>query len=49
LLTRAIEGAHVALSGVNVKARHWEKLRDVPLNERQRLVINRMLEASKGS
>ena len=43
-LTRAIEGAQAALSGVIGKARYWEKLRDVPLNERQRLVINRLLE-----
>ena len=43
-LTRAIEGAQAALAGVVEKARYWEKLRDVPLNERQRLVINRMLE-----
>jgi Fic family protein len=30
------------------QARYWEKLRDVPLNERQRLVINRMLEGFEG-
>jgi Fic family protein len=47
-LTRAIEGAQVALSGVIAKARYWESLRDVPLNERQRLVINRMLEGFEG-
>jgi len=47
-LTRAIEGAQAALSGVIAKARYWEKLRDVPLNERQRLVINRMLEGFEG-
>lgn len=47
-LTRAIEGAQTALSGVIDKARHWEKLRDVPLNERQRLVITRMLEGFEG-
>ena len=47
-LTRAIEGAHATLSGVIAKARSWEKLRDVPLNERQRLVINRMLEGFEG-
>lgn len=47
-LTRAIEGAQAALSGVIAKARYWEKLRDVPLNERQRLVINRMLEGFDG-
>jgi len=47
-LTRAIEGAQGALAGVIAKARYWEKLRDVPLNERQRLVINRMLEGFEG-
>jgi Fic family protein len=47
-LTREIEGAQAALSGVIAKARYWEKLRDVPLNERQRLVINRMLEGFEG-
>jgi Fic family protein len=47
-LTRAIEGAPAALSSVIEKARYWEKLRGVPLNERQRLVINRMLEGFEG-
>ena len=47
-LTRAIEGAQTALSGVIDRARHWERLRDVPLNERQRLVINRLLEGFEG-
>ena len=47
-LTRAIEGAQSALSGVMAKARHWEKLRDVPLNERQRLVINRLIDGFEG-
>jgi Fic family protein len=47
-LERAIEGAQAALSGVIAKARYWEKLRDMPLNERQRLVINRMLEGFEG-
>jgi Fic family protein len=47
-LTRAIEGAHGTLSGVIDRARYWEKLRDVPLNERQRLVINRLLEGFEG-
>ena len=46
--TRAIEGAQTALSSVIAKARHWEKLRDVPLNDRQRLVINRLLEGFEG-
>jgi Fic family protein len=47
-LTRAIEGAHVTLSGVMAKARTWEKLRDVPLNDRQRLMINRLLDGFEG-
>jgi len=47
-LTRAIEGARAELSGVIAKARYWERLRDVPLNERQRLVINRLLEGFEG-
>ncbi len=47
-LTRAIEGAQTTLSGVMERARYWEKLRDVPLNERQRLVINRLLEGFEG-
>ncbi len=47
-LTRAIEGAHAALSGAITRARYWEQLRDVPLNDRQRLVINRLLEGFEG-
>jgi Fic family protein len=47
-LTRAIEGAHAMLAGVIGRARFWEKLRDVPLNERQRLVINRLLDGFEG-
>jgi Fic family protein len=47
-LTRAIEGAQGALAGVIGRARFWEKLRDVPLNERQRLIINRLLEGFEG-
>lgn len=30
------------------KARFWEKLRDLSLNERQRLVINRLLDGFEG-
>lgn len=47
-LTRAIEGAHTTLAGVIDRARRWETLRDVPLNDRQRLVINKMLEGFEG-
>ena len=47
-LTRAIAGAQAALAGVIDKARYWEKLREVPLNERQRLVITKLLEGFEG-
>lgn len=47
-LTRTIEGARTALSAVVDKARYWEKLRDIPLNTRQRLVINKLLEGFEG-
>jgi Fic family protein len=48
-LTRAIEAATTAMSGVIAKARFWEKLHDVPLNARQRLVINRLLDGFDGN
>ncbi len=48
-LTRAVEAAQHALSGVIDKARYWEKLRDLSLNERQRLVINRLLDGFEGN
>ena len=47
-LTRAIEGAQTSLSGAFDKARYWEKLREVPMNDRQRLVIKRLLEGFEG-
>ena len=47
-LTRAIQGAERELVGVLARARFWEKLRDVALNERQRLMINRLLEGFEG-
>ncbi len=47
-LRRAIGRAQLSLSGVIAKARHWEKLREIALNERQRLVITRLLEGFEG-
>ena len=44
-LGRAIDGAQATLSGVLDKARFWERAAHVPLNERQRRVINRLLES----
>ena len=47
-LDRAIEGAEDTLSGVLRKARFWEAIKDQPLNERQRKVINRVLDGVEG-
>ncbi|MEO8076815.1 MAG: Fic family protein, partial [Acidobacteriota bacterium] len=47
-LTRAIEGAMAGLAGVIARGRYWEKLRDMTLNDRQRLVINRLLDGFEG-
>lgn len=48
-LTRAIEGAQTSLSGAIARARHWDALRDVPMNERQRLVIARLIDGFEGT
>lgn len=47
-LSRAIGGAQDILSAVLGKARFWERMKDVPLNERQRLIINRLLDGFEG-
>jgi len=43
-LGRAIENAQSILASVLAKARFWERTRDVSLNERQTLILNRLLE-----
>jgi len=47
-LDRAIGGAQTILGAVIAKARVWESLRGVPLNERQMLVLNRLLDGFEG-
>lgn len=47
-LGRAIEGAQATLAAVLSKARFWETVADFPLNERQRLVLNRLLDGFEG-
>ncbi len=47
-LGRAIEGAQAALGAVLSKARFWEAVRDFPMNARQRLVLNRLLNGFEG-
>ena len=47
-LGRAIDGAKSTLSSVLAKARFWELVQAVPLNDRQRLVLNRLLDGFEG-
>jgi Fic family protein len=48
-LGRSIVGARTTLSAVLAKARFWQELGQVPLNERQRLVLNRLLDGFEGA
>ncbi len=47
-LGRAIADAHSTLATVLAKARVWESIAGVALNERQRLVLNRLLDGFEG-
>lgn len=47
-LTRSIEGAAKRLESVLYKARVWERINRRPVNDRQRRVINRMLDGFEG-
>jgi Fic family protein len=47
-LGRAFDGTETTLAAVLRKARFWEKLAGTTINERQRLVLNRMLDGFEG-
>ena len=47
-LDRAFDGAETTLAAVIKKARFWESHRDQSFNDRQRLVINRLLNGFEG-
>jgi Fic family protein len=47
-LGRAVDGAQTMLAGVLNKARFWERYHEVPLNPRQRLMLNRLLDGFTG-
>ena len=47
-LGRAIEGAETILNGVLTKARFWEGIASLPINQRQRVVINHLLDGFEG-
>ncbi len=47
-LGRAIDGAQAVLAAILAKARFWDRIKGVPLNERQCLVLNRFLDGFEG-
>lgn len=47
-LGRAIEGAQTVLQGVLDKAKFWERIRGVAINDRQRLILNKLLDGFEG-
>ena len=47
-LGRAIAGAQTLLGGVLAKARFWERMQSVAINDRQRFVLNRLLDGFEG-
>jgi len=47
-LGRAIDGAQNILATVLTKARFWESVRGIALNERQTLILNRLFEGFEG-
>lgn len=48
-LGRALERAYTTLAGVLRKARIWEKINLSAINDRQRLVVNRLLDGFEGN
>ena len=47
-LERAIDGAEVTLSAVLDKARFWDRHAETPINDRQRLMVNRLFGSFEG-
>jgi Fic family protein len=47
-LGSAIDDAHKTLAAVLVKARFWEGIAGLAINERQRMILNRMLDCFEG-
>ncbi len=47
-LGRAIDAAQTTLAAVLRKARFWQNVRDASINERQRMILNRLLDGFEG-
>ncbi|MEX1128579.1 MAG: Fic family protein [Vicinamibacterales bacterium] len=48
-LGRAFDGTETTLAAVLRKARFWESLANIPINERQRDIVNRLLDGFEGN
>jgi Fic family protein len=48
-LTRAIAAAQATLTGAMTRARFWERLRTASLNDRQRMMLSRLLDGFEGN
>lgn len=48
-LGRAIDRAETTLSGVLARGQFWDSIRGISLNERQRMMLGRLLEGFKGN
>jgi Fic family protein len=48
-LGRAFDGTETTLAAVMRKARFWERSRQLAINERQRAVLNRLLDGFTGA
>lgn len=48
-LGRAVDGAHATLAAVLAKARFWDAVAGVTINDRQRRVLNRLLDGFEGT
>jgi len=47
-LGRAIDGAQTVLSAVLAKAKFWERIHGIAINDRQRLVLSKLLDGFEG-
>lgn len=47
-LGRAIADAQRTLSSIFAKTKFWDRIKETPLNEQQRLVLNRLLDGFGG-
>ena len=47
-LGRAIAGAEESLSAILRKAETWDRINQIPVNERQRAVLNRLMDGFEG-